>query len=192
MIAANSKDADKISQLRDTFKVLVQLRQKAITVSFEDDDSRQRRELELLQTLFNQAKKIEKGPALLEYIKQSETLLTEETRESIHFKMTQDRLAQSEPLMDNSELSSLEKASNELCVRELKEILAKTLGFEETSLVCFSEKVYIRAKVLILGQMLKGGKKEIALKYLKKIVFSHNRNYRVQTQLIERAAKLMI
>ena len=71
-------------------------------------------------------------------------------------------------------------------------MVAKSLSFEETSLVCFSEKVYVRAKVTILGQILRSGKKEIALKYLKKVVFSHNRNYRVQSRLLERAAKLMI
>ena len=79
-----------------------------------------------------------------------------------------------------------------MCAKELKEIVAKSLSFEESSLVCFSEKVYVRAKVTILGQMLRMGKQDIALKYLKKVVFNHNRNYRVQSRLLERAAKLMI
>jgi hypothetical protein len=40
--------------------------------------------------------------------------------------------------------------------------------------------------------MMRSGKTEIALKYLKKIVFSHNRNYRLQAKFLESVAKLMI
>lgn len=38
--------------------------------------------------------------------------------------------------------------------------------------------------------MLEQGHKDIAIKFLKKAVFEHNRNHRVQVMLLEKSAKL--
>lgn len=56
----------------------------------------------------------------------------------------------------------------------------------------FNEHVYVKAKIAILGHMFASGQKDIAFKYLKKAVFGHNRNHRVQALLLEHTAKLMI
>ena len=56
----------------------------------------------------------------------------------------------------------------------------------------FTERVYVRAKITIFGHMLEEGQKEIALKYLKKVIFDHNRNPRVQALLLEKTTKLML
>ena len=40
--------------------------------------------------------------------------------------------------------------------------------------------------------MLSVGQKQIAIRYLKKVIFDHNRNYRVQAMVLERAAKLIL
>ena len=63
---------------------------------------------------------------------------------------------------------------------------------DETSIVSFSEAVYVRAKTQIISHMLSAGQKLIAIRYLKKVIFDHNRNYRVQAMVLERAAKLIL
>ena len=70
--------------------------------------------------------------------------------------------------------------------------MANRVSIAEDGLIAFSEQVYVRAKILIMQSMLKQGSKDIAIRYLKKVIFNHNRNYRVQALLLERAAKLML
>jgi len=67
-------------------------------------------------------------------------------------------------------------------------LIADSASLKEAT---FSESVYVRAKIAILGHMLASGQKEIALKYLKKAIFGHNRNHRIQAMLLEYTAKLM-
>ena len=90
------------------------------------------------------------------------------------------------------QLKQIEQLSNELSNSELKGLIATKVSLEGRDPTIFSEKVYVRAKLLVTSAMLEKGQTETALKYLKKTIFSHNRNFRVQAQLLERAAKLLL
>ena len=50
----------------------------------------------MLHALFVYAKKVEKKTVLLNYVVEAEENLCEESRQSIHFKMTADKLSSSE------------------------------------------------------------------------------------------------
>ena len=95
--------------------------------------------------------------------------------------------------LGKSELQELERMSNEKCKAELKDtIMANRINVKGDSLVSFNEAVYVRAKITIMKNMLQQSQKDIAIRYLKKVIFGHNRNYRMQALLLERAAKLML
>ena len=111
---------------------------------------------------------------------------SEEARNTLHFHMTCLKLLPKASLT-TEQVQSWEALSNELCSDELKKIVAMTIGIRDAT---FSERVYVRAKLAIVAHMLDQGHTEIALKFLKKAVFEHNRNHRIQAMLLEKAAKL--
>ena len=69
----------------------------------------------MLHALFVYAKKVETKTVLLNYVVDAEQNLCEESRHSIHFKMTADKLSSSEKELDSAKLQLLEKQTNELC-----------------------------------------------------------------------------
>lgn len=142
--------------------------------------------MKLLHTVYKYGRK-----AKLESV--SEDWFSPTTQASIYFLMTKAKLSDSQVPLSKVDLANLERLSNELSKKKLKAIIADQITVAADSLVAFSESVYVRAKVTtIMMHMLMGASKDIALKYLKKTIFDHNRNFRIQAQLLEKAAKLMV
>lgn len=107
--------------------------------------------------------------------------------------MTKLKLERSSPDLSKVALASLEKLCNELSKSSLKALIANQITVDSDSLTSFYENVYVRAKVtFVMRHMLSAGQTDIAVKYLKKAIFDHNRNFRLQAMLLEKAAKLMI
>ena len=111
-----TKDSDEAVK-KETFKTLFELHKKAVQISNsgESEDEKTESELQMLHALFVYAKKVEKKTVLLNYVVEAEQNLCEESRQSIHFKMTADKLSSSEKQLDSAKLQLLEKETNELC-----------------------------------------------------------------------------
>merc|ERR1712060_200808 len=89
-------------------------------------------------------------------------------------------------------MGKIEQLSNQLSRSELKALIADRITIDPSSLTAFSEKVYVRAKILITKHMLEQNQPDFAIKFLKKAIFEHNRNFRLQAALLEKASKLTI
>lgn len=163
-----------------------------VSVKNNKDDSEEE-EIKMLQDVYAYGKRaISSKPARLGYVKQVEAVLSEEMKESLYFTMTKSKLEEDEAFMAKDKLSNLESLSNELCKDELKAIIADRITQGKDSTVPFSESIYVRAKITIMRHILREGQSDIAIKYLKKVVFGHNRNLKLQAMLLERAAKLLL
>ena len=90
-VLLKTKDSDEAVK-KATFKTLFELHKKAVSIS-ESEGEKTESELQMLHALFVYAKKVEKKTVLLNYVVEAEENLREESRQSIHFKMTADKLS---------------------------------------------------------------------------------------------------
>ena len=83
---------------------------------------------------------------------QAESSVSESVKTSLHFRMTEMKIqgGDSYDQLNKSQLSELEKLSNELSKTELKDIIANLVSIADDGHIAFSEIVYVRAKILIM------------------------------------------
>jgi len=133
------------------FELLIELHCEAVRSCQEGDSNR--REFELLHLLYRHGKRAGTSRANLDSI-----AFDPLTKESLHFMVTSRKLLRevNTPL-DKTGLALFEKLSNELCQQELKTMIAQIINVDVDSLLSFSEKVYVKAKILVFDHILKAG-----------------------------------